>query len=165
MNFQICTTILNKCLKQFREFWGPFPRIYSRTPLIRTLVIRISNYSAWFGLTLRVKLSRIPQNLPWNYQLSDLVLYTVMSCTVHCYVLYCTLLCLVLYTVMSCTVHCYGLYCTLLWIVLYTVMDCTVHCYGLYCTLLCLVLYTVMDCRTANQAWSEGSDAGTYWKR
>jgi hypothetical protein len=46
---------------------------YSRTPLIRRLVIRI-------GLALLVNLSRILQsNFPWNYRVSKQVEYTVMA--------------------------------------------------------------------------------------
>jgi hypothetical protein len=67
------------CRARFRKVvWGLKPSTiketkYSRTPLIRTLVIRI-------GLALRANLSRILQsNVPWNYQLSDQVQCSVIA--------------------------------------------------------------------------------------
>jgi hypothetical protein len=60
------------CLS-FRKQKNVICLLYSRTPLIRTLVIRI-------GLTLRESLSRIYKtSFPWNCRLSDQVHYSVMA--------------------------------------------------------------------------------------
>ena len=52
---------------------------YSRTPLVRTLVIRTANYADRIGPSGKFVENDTPLNLPWNYRLSYQVQYSVVA--------------------------------------------------------------------------------------